>query len=346
MSWVQENKFLSGLIAVTVIGAGALGYLTWDAMAKYDAASDELQKTTDEKKRLESLPVYPNQKNLEKLNQDREEHANRIQDLQKKLAAMAIPEESISPQGFQDRLRASVTNFTKKAADAGMKPLDREGRKFYMGFDVYQTKTPDDRLAPKLLRELKAIEYVLNLLPDNRVDELLQITRNPLPEEGGGTRRATPTPAPKGGAKKGEPAAPLVNRNSFEVKFVCEPGSLQNILNGIATAKNQFYVIRNLAIENTHQTPPTREEVAQKNNPPGGELGSTPAVPATPPPAPPTPQAPADPNAPPPPAAPAPEANTGVITFIVGEERVNVTLLVEIADITPPAQPETKGKKK
>jgi hypothetical protein len=360
MSFVQENKFLSGLIAVTVLGAGALGYLTWDAMAKYDAASDELQKTTEEKKRLESLPVYPNQKNLEKLNQDREEHVNRIQDLQKKLSTMAIAEESISPQGFQDRLRAAVTAYTKKAAEAGMKIPDTGANKFYMGFDVYQTKTPDDIVAPKLLRQLKAIEFVMNLLPEHRVEQLDGITRNPLPEEAG--RRATATPPPKGGApKKGEPATPLVNRNSFEFSFHCEPGPLQNILNSIATAKNQFYIIRNIRVENTRQTPPTREEILQKLNPageagtptapPAGAPGATaPAVPAAPTapappaaPAPGTPAAPADAAAP---AAPAPAENSGVITFIVGEERVAVSLLVEIADFTPPPQPETKGKKK
>lgn len=352
MSFVQENKFLSGLIAVTVLGAGALGYLTWDAMAKYDAASDELQKTTDEKKRLETLPVYPNAKNLEKLNQDKVEHFTRIQDLQKKLSTMAIPDESISPQGFQDRLRDSVTKYTKKAAEASM--ALPTGKPFYMGFDVYQTKTPDEKAAPKLLRELKAVEQVLNLLPDNRVEALLAIDRKPLPEEGG--RPATPPPAK--GAKKGEPAAPLVNRNSFEVAFRCEPGALQIILNAIATAKNQFYVVRNLRVENTRQTPPTREEIAQKNAPPPGTEPAaappagapgaiTPAA-AAPAPAPATPAAapttPADPNAPAP--APAPAGDAGIITIVVGEERVNVTLLVEVADITPPAEPETKGKKK
>jgi hypothetical protein len=326
-------------------------------MAKYDAASDELQKTTEEKKRLEGLPVYPNAKNLESLNQDKEEHQNRILDLQKKLSAMAIPDESISPQGFQDRLRTSVTNFLKKSADAGMKVAESSGQKFYMGFDVYQTKTPDDKLAPKLLRELKAIEYALNLLPDHRVDELLRVTRSLLPEEGG--RKATPTPAPKGGAKKSEPAVPLVNRNAFEVQFRCEPGSLQEILNGLTTAKNQFYVVRNISIENTRQTPPSREEIAQKMAPPGGPAdpgaaapapqapGATApaAAPATAPAA--APATPADPNAPAAPAA-APAAPTGseVIVFVVGEERAVVTMLVEIADITPPPQPETKGKKK
>lgn len=349
MSWFQENKFLGGLIAVTVVGVGALGYLTYDAMAKYSAAAQELENATQEKKRLESLPVYPNAKNVEKLNQDREEHRARILDLQKRLSAMTVPEESISPQGFQDRLRTSVTNYTKKAAEAGMK--FSEGQKFYMGFDVYQTKTPEDTVAPKLLRQLKAIEQVVNLLPEHRVDEFTRISRNPLVEEGG--RRPAATPAPKGGAKKTDLPPPSVNKQTFELGFRCEPGALQNVLNGIATQKSQFYIVRNVRIENDRLNPPSREEILQKSGAPGADAGAAPApeAPAAPAPAP----APAPAAAPteagaapaaPPETPPTETANSGVISFIVGEERVKVAMLVEIVDFTPPAQPETKGKKK
>jgi hypothetical protein len=193
------------------------------------------------------------------------------------------------------------------------------------------------------------------LLTDHRSDELVRLTRNPLPEEGG-ARRATPTPTPKAGAKKGEPAAPLVNRNSFEVQFRCEPGSLQLILNGLVTAKNQLYVIRNINIENTRQTPPNKEEIKQKITAPAADTGGVPQIPPAPgqpqpptpqtPQTPPTPQAPVDPNAPPAPTTPAPDAAPAMLAIVVGEEHVTVTMLVEIADVTPPPQPETKGKKK
>ena len=36
MNWIKQNKFLSGFIAVMVIGVGALGYLLFTAKSRYD----------------------------------------------------------------------------------------------------------------------------------------------------------------------------------------------------------------------------------------------------------------------------------------------------------------------
>jgi hypothetical protein len=353
MSWAQENKFLAGLLGVTVVGVGVLGYLTWDAMSKYDAASQELEKTTAEKKRLETLPVYPNQANLDKLKKQKDEHAKRIEDLRKQLNGMELPEEAISPQGFQDRLRAAVTAYGKAAAEAGMKLPD----KFYMGFDPYQTKTPDDKSTPKLARQLKAIEQVLGYLPQYRATSLKEIKRSELPEEGG-KRPVAATPAPKAGTKKGAETAPLVVKQPFEIVFTSEQATLQNVLNAITATKNQFYIVRTIVVKNEKPTPPTREQAgapAEGAAPPAEPApapAATPApAPAAPAATPAAPAAPADPNAPPAPApapaAPPPsEATTGAILAVVGEEKVETTLLIEIAEFADLPDKDAKAKKK
>jgi hypothetical protein len=325
MSWAQENKFLTGVVAVTVVGAGVLGYFTYTAMAKYGEASATLEQTAAEKRRLETQPVYPNAANLKKLQAQKQEHLARIQDLQKKLNAMAIPEEQISPEGFQDRLRSTVTSYVKAAATARMKLPE----KFYYGFDIYQTTTPKTEAAPKLDRQLKAMEFVLNQLPKNGAIELRKIEREQLPEETGRpAKRAEP---PKSGQKKpaGVAAAPdtsLVTKHSFEIVFLSDQTAVPATLNAITKAKNQFYVTRNLVVKNEKPAPPPRETAPPAS--PSDPVAATPAA------------APAADGAPAAPAAPV------AYTFIVGEERVETTLLIEITEFAPlPEKKDAKGAK-
>jgi hypothetical protein len=141
---------------------------------------------------------------------------------------------------------------------------------------------------------------------------------------------------PKAGARKVEPSAPLVTRQPFEIAFVGEQGTLQAVLNAIATTKSPFYIVRNVSILNTQPKPPSREPA------PGSATEPTPAPAAPAAPAP-TPEG-AAPAAPPPEAAPAPQ--TEALKFIVGEEKVEAQLEIEIVEFAEPPQKETKGKKK
>jgi hypothetical protein len=333
MSWVQENKFLTAVIAVTVIGSGALGYLLFDAMGKNSAASEEFDRVAAEKKRLETMPVYPNEANLRKVQEQKQEHLARIQDLQKKLKSMELPEEPLSPEAFQDRLRVSVTAYLSAAAGARLKLPD----KFYMGFDTYQSSPPKAEAAPKLGRQLKAIEFALGQLVANRAVELRGVIREELPEETGRPRVQPAAAKPAApGAKKPE-AAPLVEKHAFEITFLSDQTAAQKVLNAIDTDRKQFYITRTVVVRNEKPTPPPRE------------AGSVPPPPAadTPPPAPeaaaPNPAAPA----PPPTATAAPvESAAATFQFIVGEERIESTLLVEVAEFAPAEVEKAGGKGK
>lgn len=336
MSWAQENKFLTGVIAVTVLGAGALGYMAYGSMSQYEEASAKLDKAAAEKKRLETLPVYPNAANLKLAQAQKQQHLTRIQDLQRKLKTMEIEEEKITPEGFQDRLRAAVTNYNKAAAAVHMTVTPK-----YLGFDQYQVAPPRAEAVSKLDRQLKAIQFVLDLLPKNGVILLKELRRDPLPEEGGkpAKRPEPPKPAAKKPGTSATPDADLVSRQTFEITFTADQTAVPKILNAITQAKQQFYIPRTITVVNEKSTPPQRE-----------------GAPAEPPPAPPTPT-PAPTPAPtaagePATAAPPAEA-TGTTTaaegikIIVGEERVEATMLIEIVDFAaPPEKVEGKGKKK
>ena len=53
MNWIKQNKFLSGFIAVMVIGVGALGFLLFQAQSRYGEARTEYESKASELNRLE-----------------------------------------------------------------------------------------------------------------------------------------------------------------------------------------------------------------------------------------------------------------------------------------------------
>jgi hypothetical protein len=69
-----------------------------------------------------------------------------------------------------------------------------------------------------------------------------------------------------------------VNANSFEVVFIADQGRLRQVLNAIVTA-DQFFIIRNLNIENSKLEGPKRVADAADSQPPSAD--GSPAAPAS-----------------------------------------------------------------
>ena len=67
---------------------------------------------------------------------------------------------------------------------------------FNLGFDEYATSLPNSVAAPRLGRQLKAIEWLANRMIEAHVDSLSSLTRSALPEE-----KAAATPDPASGQK-------------------------------------------------------------------------------------------------------------------------------------------------
>lgn len=320
MNWIKANKFLAGLLVVAVLGIGALGYLLWNAMDQANSATEEFNKQAAEYKRLRTLPTYPNQANLNTLEEQRKEHQDKIDALQAQLASMEGPTEALGPVPFQDRLRQSVSDIDKKASQAGLKlpgkEADKPGDKFYMGMGRYQATPPRPEAAPLLGRELKAMEFLMSALMDARVSELAaEPEREEFPEENGAAPKATPPPKP--GVKSAAPPVELVKKHAIALSIVTDQLPLQKFLNAVASAKVNFLVIRNVQITNEVTTGPSRQASAGS--------ASTPTPP------------PPDPNAPPPPPNGSPSATPAPvgIQYIVGQEKVRATIIIELTDFAP-----------
>ncbi len=316
MNWIKENKFLSGFFAVLLLGLGALGYLLFTALGSYDEAKTNYDQQVGELKRLQNLPLTPGKKNLDALIAQKKEAIDALAAFQASLAAKSIPLEPMTPEKFQDTLKATKTAVAEKAAQSGTElPA-----KFFLGFDSpahdYTASLPAPAAAAPLGRELKAIEWVLNQLFENRVSKLETIKREALPEEEG---KKPEESAKKGGAPK---ARPLVSTHSFEIKMRCRQRALGSILNALTGPKApQFYIPRVVLVKNEKDSVPKVDPNALNPTPPPAPFPPV-SAPDAPAPAPPVPPAP--------PAPPKP-----IAAYIVGEEQVEVTLVIDIVDFAP-----------
>jgi hypothetical protein len=230
---------------------------------------------------------------------------------------------------------------SKAAAKNVERPKD-----FYLGFGEYQSKPPDDKAAPLLARELRAIEMVMNVLISTGNLELEEFQREPLPEEGqgkagdpqgGGRRRASADRGDRG----------LIERNGLKIKFTSNDDALRKVLTELANHQQQLFIIRNVAVQNKVQDSPPRAggaapaPVAPDVPPPAPDASATPA-PATPAPGTPAPDSPAAPvpAAPaavtPPPAGAARAGNESTLAYIFGTEKITSTIDIEVLNIEEP----------
>jgi len=129
---------------------------------------------------------------------------------------------------------------------------------FNLGFDEYATSLPNTAAAPHLGRQLRAIEWIANTIVDAHVDSLQSLTRSTLPEE-------MVTSAPTAGRTRGdkesktpETSARIVDSTSIDIAFSGSPAAARRILNQIAAAKEQAYVIRTLQVRNRAEKGPER----------------------------------------------------------------------------------------
>jgi hypothetical protein len=316
MNWIKENKFLFGFLVVLALGVGAGGYFVFDARGRYDEAVGNYQKRVGELNRLQRLPIFPNQKNLEKIVAQQTDVNTEVSALASSLMAQQIPLEDVTPEQFQDRLKAAVTAVKNKAAQSS--PVVALPQKFFLGFDRYETAPPAKAGAAPLARELKAIEWLCDQLIDAKVAEIRTLNRDPIPGENDTGKSADKKPAPPAAkpvpGKPGEKVGPKydVDKHRIELSFLADQARFRKFLDVVVNDKAQFFIPRLVTVKNEKPTAPPR----------GGATADAGA------PAPPPPIA----GATPPATGAAAAVPAAAATYIVGEEKVEVSLVLEMVD--------------
>lgn len=324
---MKDNKFLTGFLIVTLLGAAALGFLLFQAKGKHTEATTAYSEKVSELQSLQGGKPYPDDANYKKVLDLQKAHQEAINDLQKQLAKAEIKVDPITPEKFQDNLRESIRRVRALAAQKGPEVI--KGDKFSLGFEAYESQPPKPEAAAPLGRMLKAIELVMTELLNTSPSEIVKdVKRTPLPEEGLPGQKAapaTPTPKPGVGGKKSTEEQPLVKRYPFEIEFIAHEPKVRTFINKIVEDKTQFFALSSVKIANTVPVGPSKAAAAAPPPPPPPSDGSAPAGG--------TPPAPSDQatQTPPPPAE--------GTKFIVGEEKLSVVVVVEVVDFAePPAE--------
>ncbi|MEI6073260.1 MAG: Amuc_1100 family pilus-like protein [Verrucomicrobiae bacterium] len=239
MNWFTKNSFLAGLGAVTLVGAGALGYLISQAALTYSASSEAYTAAVAKLHGLQNKVPFPSEANCKAIKTGLDDYSARIEALQSQLAKMEVPlDEKITPQQFQDGLRTAVNDIRAKAEAENVKLPE----KFYFGFDQYQAQVPTEQASPALFRQFRVIQSLVTRLVDFKVSSVDSIVRPPLPEEG---------PPPK----KGE--VPVVKRFAFDISFTAEQGKFRAVFNSLL-GSDPFLIVRSLEIKNTNPQAPAK----------------------------------------------------------------------------------------
>ena len=176
--------------------------------------------------------------------------------------------------------------------------------------------------APLLSQELDSIKALMDLLLRQHVERLNSINRGHLPHEAGGP--AAPPAGP--GGKPAPTGEELIVRYPVEIRFTAQPTAFHAILNQV-TAADRLYVIRLLQVKNQSDKGPSRED------PHAALAGGVDQPGAQPPAEPPGP----DQNGVP--VLPLPKKGPPPLRYVVGLEKVEADLRIELIKIAPPSAP-------
>lgn len=300
MNWFLQNRFLGSFLPGLGLATLLSLWFLLHEKGRAGAAQSQLESTVTELNRLRASSPLPNDENLEKTRAQTDAYRTSLLALENGLKNRMFPRLPLQPNEFQAQLRLAVTAVQERAgANKVQLPAN-----FNLGFDDYATSLPTGEAAPRLGRQLRAIEWLANTIIDARADALSGLMRTQLAEE-----KAVPTPTRlskagvAAGASKGT-VEKIVESTSVDLKFSGSPAAVRRIVNRIASAKDQFYILRTLMVKNQVDKGPKRG---------APEAGSTPPQNAT-----------------------GAKGKEPPIAFIVGTEHLDVAAKVEIVKFAIP----------
>ncbi len=252
MNWFRDNRWLGTFLIGFGICLLASLFFLFSAKSGFEAATSQFNDATTERNRLEHLKPFPNEANFQQTKRDLVSYGEALNKLKEELKTQVLAMPALAPNEFQSHLRQAMNEAAEKARANKVKLPDN----FQLGFDDYTASLPTTAAAPLLGQELAQIELLINILSDARIDAVTGLKRTRLPEEGAAPA-ATPAPGHKPGSALSAPR--MLDRSTIELAFTSSPSGARRVLNQIASATQQFFIIRTLHVRNEQEKGPTRE---------------------------------------------------------------------------------------
>lgn len=264
MNWIKENKFLSTLLAITLLIACVILYFGFSQGSAYNKKMERHDELKNEQRRLNSNKPYPNKKNLQQRKVALEEYKQMISQTREKLGKFYPGElPNLTPEEFSDA-RLKMEKELLALFSEGSATLPENCR---FGFEAYADVQAKPEATSKLGYELGAIQWLLKELALLKPQALINVNRTPLaverdePEEKDPRKRRRPNPR----ASKNKA---LYEYMPMELSFTAAEPVVRDFLKKISNSEQYFYAIHSLRITNEKQTLPTLQtnKKDSKNN--------------------------------------------------------------------------------
>lgn len=260
MSWIQENKFTAALAGATVVGSAVLITLSAGNSGDYDAANIKLKKALKTEANMQSVQPFPSKENLEIKKANVDDYSKSSQQLQRQFAAYRPkPEEvkDIAPDGF-----SKIVSGYRKRLDSKFKKNNVSiPDQCVYGFEGYASKFPRPEATGELKYQMKATEWLLSELAENSPEALLNVVRPALAIESAPAKpekKSRRSKKSKKGAKapvaSGDPAYVAM---PLELSFRSDEAGFTKFLEAIANTEKYAFVVRSMRVQNERPTPPT-----------------------------------------------------------------------------------------
>lgn len=302
MNWFRENPFWGAFAA---IAGGALLIalgLVWWTKSNFEDALAQFRNAASEQGRLENGNPYPGEANVRKMKTYLDAYKVTLDKLKAELKTHELPEAPLAPNEFQTRLRQAITRTIDNARVHRVRLPD----KFTLGFEEFVSSLPSTEDAPRLGQELAQIQLLLDTIIESRVDAITAFHRIAHPV----APAATPAAARSRVPQKPPSGPKLIEQRTVEFSISAPPSAARKVVNQIAAASDQFFIIRTLYVKNQKDKGPARASAL-----------ATAGIPPNP-----VPAAAASPTSSATPAAP--------LNFIVGNEHIDLSARVELVTFT------------
>ncbi len=298
MNWFRENPFWSAFIAIAGGAVLLAAAFLWWTKGSYEDAMAKYRESAAEQTRLESGNPYPSAANVGKMKTYLDNYKATLDKLKAELKTRMLTEAPLAPNEFQTRLRQAIIHTAENARNNRVKlPAN-----FFLGFDEFVSSLPSSEDAPALGQELSQVQLLLNTIIEARVDAITAFRRVAHP----GTATAAgpmPSATPRLGTKP-SPGPKVIEQRTVEFAISASPTAGRRVINQIAAANEQFFIIRAIHVKNQKDKGPARENAGLTAPiPPPNPTGAAPA--ATP---------------------------AGPLNFIVGNEHIDLSARVELVN--------------
>ncbi len=256
MKWLPQNQFLS-VYLLGVTGAFLLcGVFLFREKAAARMGRERLEDLQRRQMQLRQAVSFPIETNCRTMKAQIESLRVSLAGLEAALRPLQFPVNSIQPDEFQTQLRKAMTSLSDRARENKV----RLPENFFLGFDQYAASLPKSEAAPLLGWELDGIEWLLRTLVDAPVDSIGSLVRAPLPEEQV-VHSEQPANAPSRATKMIKARGlPVVEPFVVALSFSASPATACKVLNQIASAHDQFFILRTLIVRNQVMKGPARED--------------------------------------------------------------------------------------